>query len=153
MNVKNGQNLQDHRKSFVELFEELAIIGAAVEEENLCDQPAIIAARRDIIGVFNEFKAFVKNQFDHKIKIVRIDNGDKCVPTEFERFLKWNEIFPHKTIPKTPEQNGYAERINRTVFDAVRATVSDLQLPKTFWAEAVSTAVYSYIKNRSSTSA
>ncbi|KAF2349449.1 hypothetical protein FHG87_019797 [Trinorchestia longiramus] len=33
MKLENGQNLQDHLKVFVELFEELAIIGDAMEEE------------------------------------------------------------------------------------------------------------------------
>ncbi|KAF2344785.1 Retrotransposon Pao [Trinorchestia longiramus] len=37
--------------------------------------------------------------------------------------------------------------MNRTILEAVRATLSDSKLPKTFWAEAVSTAVY--VKNRS----
>ncbi|KAF2359558.1 Ribonuclease H-like domain [Trinorchestia longiramus] len=41
--------------------------------------------------------------------------------------------------------------MNRTILEAVRAMLSDSKLPKTFWAEAVSTAVY--VKNRSPTSA
>ncbi|KAF2352827.1 Ribonuclease H-like domain [Trinorchestia longiramus] len=40
--------------------------------------------------------------------------------------------------------------MNRTILEAVRAMLSDSKLPKTFWAEAVSTAVY--VKNRSPTS-
>ncbi|KAF2347929.1 Ribonuclease H-like domain, partial [Trinorchestia longiramus] len=41
--------------------------------------------------------------------------------------------------------------MNRTILEEVRAMLSDSKLPKTFWAEAVSTAVY--VKNRSPTSA
>ncbi|KAF2359941.1 Reverse transcriptase RNA-dependent DNA polymerase [Trinorchestia longiramus] len=105
----------------------------------------------DVFGVFTEFKALVENHYDHKIKILRIYNGGEYVSTDFERFLKVNGIVHQKTVPKTPEQNGVAERMNRTILEAVRAMLSDSKLPKTFWAEAVSTAVY--VKNRSPTSA
>ncbi|KAF2345193.1 Integrase catalytic core [Trinorchestia longiramus] len=103
------------------------------------------------LGVFTEFKALVENHYDHKIKILRTDNGGEYVSTDFERFLKVNGIVHQKTEPKTPEQNGVAERMNRTILEAVRAMLSDSKLPKTFWAEAVSTAAY--VKNRSPTCA
>ncbi|KAF2345651.1 Integrase catalytic core [Trinorchestia longiramus] len=111
----------------------------------------IIKNKSDVFGVFTEFKALVENYYDHKIKILRTDNGGEYVSTDFERFLKVNGIVHQKTVPKTPEQNGVAERMNRTIFEAVRAMLSDSKLPKTFWVEAVSTAVY--VKNRSPTSA
>ena len=47
----------------------------------------------------------------------------------------------------TPEQNGAAERLNRTLLERVRAMLEDSGLPKTLWAEAAVTA--SYIRNRS----
>ena len=46
----------------------------------------------------------------------------------------------------TPEQNGKAERLNRTLLDRVRAMLEDSGLPKTLWAEAATTA--SYLRNR-----
>ena len=51
------------------------------------------------------------------------------------------------STPKTPEQNGVAERMNRTLVETVRAMLADTKLPHKFWAEAVSTAVY--LRNRS----
>ena len=55
------------------------------------------------------------------------------------------------TVPKTPQQNGVAERLNRTLVEAVRSMLIDTNLPHKFWAEALSTAVY--LKNRSPTKA
>ena len=55
------------------------------------------------------------------------------------------------TVPKTPEQNGVAERANRTLVEMVRSTLVDSKLPPKFWAEALSTAVY--LQNRSPTKA
>jgi hypothetical protein len=51
------------------------------------------------------------------------------------------------TAPYTPEQNGKAERLNRTLMERVRAMLQDTKLPNSLWAEAVTTA--NYIRNRS----
>ena len=47
-----------------------------------------------------------------------------------------------KTIPETLQQNGVAERINRTFNERARSMRLHARLPKTFWADAVSTAAY-----------
>ena len=47
-----------------------------------------------------------------------------------------------KTIPGTPQQNGVAERMNRTLNEHARSMRLHVGLPKTFWADAVSTATY-----------
>jgi len=46
------------------------------------------------------------------------------------------------TAPYTPEQNGEAERKSRTVVEMGRSMMNARAIPKRFWAEAVSTAVY-----------
>ncbi|GKB19806.1 putative ribonuclease H-like domain-containing protein, partial [Tanacetum coccineum] len=45
-------------------------------------------------------------------------------------------------IKRTPQQNGVAERRNRTLIEAARTMLADFKLPTTFWAKAVSTACY-----------
>ena len=47
-----------------------------------------------------------------------------------------------KTIPKTPQQNGVAKHMNRTFNKRARSMRLHAGLPKTFWADAVSTAAY-----------
>ncbi|GJS09754.1 putative ribonuclease H-like domain-containing protein [Tanacetum coccineum] len=49
-------------------------------------------------------------------------------------------------VARTPQQNGVAERRNRTLIKAARTMLADSKLPTTFWAEAVSTACY--VQNR-----
>ncbi|GKA94082.1 putative ribonuclease H-like domain-containing protein [Tanacetum coccineum] len=49
---------------------------------------------------------------------------------------------------RTPQQNGVAERMNRTLIEAARTMLADSLLPTTFWAEAVFTACY--VLNRKS---
>nr|GEZ50026.1 ribonuclease H-like domain-containing protein [Tanacetum cinerariifolium] len=46
------------------------------------------------------------------------------------------------SVARTPQQNGVAERRNKTLFEAARTMLADSKLPTTFWAEAVNTACY-----------
>ena len=77
--------------------------------------------------------------------------GGEYTSTEFITYLKNEGIRHELTVPKTPEQNGVAERMNRTVVETVRSMLSEAKLPHKLWAEAVSTAVY--LRNRSPTNA
>ncbi|GKC20387.1 putative ribonuclease H-like domain-containing protein [Tanacetum coccineum] len=44
------------------------------------------------------------------------------------------------SVARNPQQNGVAERKNKTLIEAVRTMLADSKLPTTFWAEAVNTA-------------
>jgi transposase InsO family protein len=54
------------------------------------------------------------------------------------------------TVPYTPQQNGAAERLSRTLLNSTRSMLKQMNCDKIFWTEAVTTA--SYIKNRVTTS-
>ena len=85
------------------------------------------------------------------MKTLRTNNGGEYTSNEFVSYLKKEGIRHEYTVPKTPQQNGVAERMNRTLVEAVRSMLSDAKLPKCFWAEALATAVY--LRNRSPTNA
>ena len=95
----------------------------------------ILKKKSDVFDAFKNWKTLVENLYDRKIKIFRTDNGGEYTSSEFERYLQEAGIRHEKTIPKTPEQNGVAERMNRTLIEAVRCMLSDSQLPKTFWVK------------------
>ena len=75
----------------------------------------------------------------------------RYVNNEFERFLASCGIKHERTVPYTPEQNGVAERVNRTIFDKVRCMLNDSGLDNAYWAEAANTVIY--LKNRFTTAA
>nr|GFA41676.1 putative ribonuclease H-like domain-containing protein [Tanacetum cinerariifolium] len=81
-----------------------------------------------------------------KIKTFRSDNG-----TEFKNF-NLNQLCGIKgikrefSVPRTPQQNGIAERKNRSLIEAARTMLAYSLLPIPFWAEAVNTACY--VQNR-----
>ena len=59
-----------------------------------------------------------------KVKVFRTDNGGgggEYTSTEFENYLKNEGITHQLTVPKTPQQNGVAERMNRTLVESVRS--------------------------------
>lgn len=100
--------------------------------------------------VFNHFRDFMnmaENHKERKIKTLRTDNGGEFCGLEFERLLNRNGIIHQKTTPYTPEQNGSSERMNRTLVEKARCLLSDSNLDKKLWAEAVNTAAY--LHNRS----
>lgn len=67
------------------------------------------------------------------LKAIRTDNGGEFTSKEFEAYLTAEGVRHELTIPKTPEQNGVAERMNKTLVETARS-------PHSFWAEALSTA-------------
>ena len=83
------------------------------------------------------------------IKTLRSDNGGEYVSNDFNRFCDERGISRQFSNPHTPEQNGVAERFNRTMVESARSMLYHAKLPLTFWAEAVNTAVY--VRNRSPT--
>lgn len=90
---------------------------------------------------FVDFKNYAENQTECKVKMLRSDNGTEFVNKLFEDFCAKNGIIQQKTVPYTPQQNGLAERMNRTLLDRVRCMLIDSGLSRGFWAEAVHAAV------------
>ena len=109
-----------------------------------------LQTKDQVFEKFKEFKIFVEKQTGAEIKTLRTDNGGEYTSREFENFLSSNGIKHEKTVPKTPEQNGISERMNRSLVESVRTMLHDADLPRKFWAEALSTAAY--VKNRSPSS-
>ena len=56
---------------------------------------------------------------------------------EFETYLKQEGIRHQTTVRKTPEQNGVAERGNRTLVEAIRSILAQSGVDKRFWGEAL----------------
>eukprot|EP00794_Sanderia_malayensis_P011707 gene11707-biopygen9383 len=107
--------------------------------------------KSEVLQKFKEFVALNENLTGRRVKKLRADNGGEYKSDDFEKYCKERGILQEDTIPYTPQQNGVAERMNRTIMETVRSIMHHAKLPMMFWAEAVSTAVY--IRNRCPTSA
>ncbi|GJT40624.1 putative ribonuclease H-like domain-containing protein [Tanacetum coccineum] len=87
-----------------------------------------------------------KASFDKKVKIIRCDNGTEFKNRVMSEFCEQKGIKREFSVARTPQQNGVAERRNRTLIEAARTMLADSKLPTTFWAEAVNTTCY--VQNR-----
>lgn len=105
-----------------------------------------INKQSDVLQVFQKHKAAVETFTGRKIKILQSDNGGEYCNREMDKFLSKSGIQRRLTAPHTPQQNGTAERMNRTLVEMARCLMKDGGLPRNFWAEAINTACY--IRNR-----
>ncbi|KAK0608121.1 hypothetical protein LWI29_025797 [Acer saccharum] len=69
---------------------------------------------------FKAWKRLAENQTSKKLKVLRTDNGLEFCNMEFNSFCDDQGILRHRTVRHTPQQNGVAERMNRTILDKVR---------------------------------
>nr|GEU76566.1 hypothetical protein [Tanacetum cinerariifolium] len=97
-------------------------------------------------GILKKFITKIEKLKDLKVKIIRCDNGGEFRNKEMNDFCLQKGIKREFSNARTPQQNGVAERRNRTLIEAARTMLADAKLPVTFWAEAVNIACY--VQNR-----
>ena len=90
-----------------------------------------------------------KESTDATLKVLQSDNGGEYLSNQMKEFLEKRGITHRLTAPGNPYQNGVAERLNRTLVESVRSMLHHKDLPKHFWAEALSVAVH--VRNRVTT--
>ncbi|KAJ9565935.1 hypothetical protein OSB04_001901 [Centaurea solstitialis] len=81
------------------------------------------------------------------VRSIRSDHGTEFKNSTLETFFDQKGISQNFSSVRTPQQNGVAERRNRTLIEAARSMLSEANLATQFWAEAVNTTCY--IQNRS----
>nr|GEX20376.1 hypothetical protein [Tanacetum cinerariifolium] len=96
--------------------------------------------------IFKTFVTGIDNQINHKVKIIRCNNGTKFKNHDLNQFCEIKGIKIEFSVARTPQQNGVAERKNRTFIEATRTKLAHSLLPILFWAKAVNIACY--VQNR-----
>ena len=107
--------------------------------------------KSEVFSKFKIFKALVEKQTGLDIQKLRSDNGGEYTSKAFTKFCEHHGIERQFSTPYTPQQNGVAERKNRTLFESARCMLQHKQLSNAFWAEAINTATY--VLNRAPTTA
>ncbi|GJU20016.1 putative ribonuclease H-like domain-containing protein [Tanacetum coccineum] len=101
-----------------------------------------LASKDETSGILKRFITEIENQLNHKVKVIRCDNGTEFKNREMNELCGLKGIKREFSVARTPQQNGVAERKNRTLIEAARTMLADSLLPTVFWAEAVNTACY-----------
>ncbi|GJS75419.1 putative ribonuclease H-like domain-containing protein [Tanacetum coccineum] len=91
-----------------------------------------LATKDETSGILKSFITGIENLVDHKVKVIRCDNGTEFKNKEMNQFCKMKGILRQYSVARTPQQNGVAERRNRTLIEAARTMLADSKLPTTF---------------------
>ena len=97
----------------------------------------ILKTKDQVYETFKNWKTMIENHNERKIKSLRIDNGSEFYSDFFSHYCRKMGIASHKSIARTPQQNGLAERFNRTILERVRRMLSSAIVTETFWAKVV----------------
>ena len=106
-----------------------------------------LALKSDTFAAFREWQVLVEKQLGRPVKVLRSDNGGEYFSNAFADHCTKHGLVHQHTAPHTPEQNGVAERVNRTIVEGILSMLTDSGLPLQLWAEALSAFVF--VKNRS----
>jgi hypothetical protein len=88
----------------------------------------------------------LNNEHPNCLKAIHSDNGIEFRNASFDEFCLEHGIDQQFSAPCVPQQNGVVERKNRTLVEMARTMLDEHRTPKSFWADAISTACY--ISNR-----
>ena len=72
----------------------------------------------------------IEKQTGRQVKCLRTDNGLELCSDEFNTLCKKEGIVRHRIVRHTPQQNGEAKRMNRTLMEKVGCMLSNAQF---FW--------------------
>ena len=88
--------------------------------------------KSEVADIFWKFKAWVETQSKYKLQVIRSDNGTEYTSEKFNKFCEDAGIEHQLTAPYSPQQNGTAERKNRSIMEMARCLLHDKGLPKKF---------------------
>ncbi|KAK3019997.1 hypothetical protein RJ639_003345 [Escallonia herrerae] len=97
-----------------------------------------IRQKSDVYHTFKKWKVLVENETGNKIKCLKSDNGGEYRDGEFQEYCSNNGIRLIRTVKRRPQENGLAERMNRTIMERARCMRIHADLPLQFWAAAIS---------------
>ena len=113
-----------------------------IDDYTRCTWVYLLKKKSELFSLFSHFLQMVKTQFGTVVRNLRSDNGREYITNEFRAELNKQGILQQLTCPYTPEQNGVAERKNRSIMSVVRCLLCGMNVPKYFWHLAVLTATF-----------
>ena len=102
----------------------------------------LMRSKSDAFASYRSFATWIRTQFGLEIKCLRSDRGGEYLSHDFINYLEDHGTERRLTTHDTPEENGVAERLNRTLLETMRAIMITAQLPADLWGEALLHAVW-----------
>lgn len=104
----------------------------------------LLSSKDQVFQAYKTWQTREENQTGSKIRIFHSDNAREYKSLDFQNLHSEKGVKGTYSAPYTPHQNGIAERFNRTIMEKVRAMLLEARLPKMYWGEALSAALYLY---------
>lgn len=117
----------DNRKYFITFLDDFS---------HFC-HVSLMASKAEVLDKFKEYHALVTNRFNRNICRLRCDRGTEYLNDAFKSFCNSNGIHVEPTMAYSPQQNGKAERYNRTIVERARTLLSESGLDRIYWSEAL----------------
>ncbi|KAJ9520604.1 hypothetical protein QJQ45_007493 [Haematococcus lacustris] len=108
---------------------------------------ALLKAKSEVPAAIRDAVEWFETQGGRKVKVLRSDRGTEYVNQAVREFLSGKGIIHQQTAPYSPQQNGSAERLNRTLFEKGRCLLYSSGLSVNFWPYALRFA--NYVRNLS----
>jgi len=106
----------------------------------------LLGKKSETFQCFKQFQKQVERQSGHKIKILRSDGGGEYIDKDFLDYLTDQGIVKEFSMAYTPQQDGTAERFNRTMVEAALSMLHGAGISTGFWGEAI--LAFNHVSNR-----
>ncbi|GLI63566.1 hypothetical protein VaNZ11_006559 [Volvox africanus] len=106
-----------------------------------------IKEKSDVANFMERAITMLQVQSNGTLQCIRTDGGGEFVNRQVQSYCASNGVRHQLSAPYTPQQNGKAKRLNRTLLDKVRAMLAESAVPKEYWHEALMVA--NFVRNRS----
>ena len=103
-----------------------------------------LKAKSESMSHIQSIIPFLETQSGAKVKRFRSDRGGEYISAHSSAYFESKGIIQELTAAYTPEQNGKAERFNRTLMERTRTVLAESGLPNSLWGEAMRYACDSY---------
>ncbi|POM63711.1 Polyprotein [Phytophthora palmivora] len=97
----------------------------------------VLKSKSEVVAKLAAFRAFYENQFGERLNHLRSDNETEFVNKKVAVLCSRNGIMRQCTVPYSPQQNGVAERMNRTITEKARSILYCKGVSTMWWSEAV----------------
>jgi transposase InsO family protein len=103
-----------------------------------------LRSKADAVTALQNLITWAEAQTGYRLRSIRLDRGGEYINQSLRTFLSSRGIEHQTSVPRTPQQNGRAERFNRTILEKSEAMRQHACLPPSFWQDAVETSLHIY---------
>jgi transposase InsO family protein len=102
----------------------------------------MLKAKSEVFEAFKDFKSWAETQLGARIRALQDDKGGEYMSNVFLEFTTQCGIERRHSTRNRPQQNGLAERANRTMGERITAMLTESGLPLSFWGHCLASMVH-----------